>query len=92
MQNQQQIIDDLSKKIMKLQSDFNDLSSAFYSNNFSGSQIFTKNIICNTRFRVPVYTGAPTTAEVGDLIAVGGKLYICSAINPVVFTLVGSQT
>jgi len=77
--------------VVKLQAQVNDLAGNFYKNNFTSSQTFNKDCVFNSRLRVPVYSTAPTVAEVGDLIAVAGELFICSSIGPVVFTLVGSQ-
>jgi hypothetical protein len=87
---------DLIARIQTLETTVQQLSSAFYKNNFSGSQVFNKDIICNTRLRVPVYSSAPSIAEIGDLIAVGGKLYICTTASTSgsgsVFTEVGTQS
>jgi len=83
---------ELREMITKLKSELDSLSGQFYKNNFSSSQTFNKDSVFTTRLRVPVYSGAPTVAEVGDLIAVGGILYICTSASPVVFTAVGTQT
>lgn len=89
MENKQ--IEELKAQISKLQSQLNDLSGAFYRNNFTSSQSFNKDCTFNSRLRVPVYSAAPSISEIGDLIAVGGKLYICTTANSV-FTLVGTQS
>lgn len=94
MDNKQ--IQELKDQIVRLQNQVNDLSGQFFKNNFTSSQTFNKDVVFNTRLRVPVYSSAPTNAEIGDLIAVAGKLYICTTAgnvaSPATFTLVGSQT
>ncbi len=89
MDNKQ--LEDLKAQVTKLQSELNDLSGAFYRNNFTSSQSFNKDVVFNSRLRVPVFSSAPTVSEIGDLIAVGGKLYICTVPN-LTFELVGTQS
>lgn len=91
MQPENKQIQELKDTILKLQSQVNDLSGAFYRNNFTSSQVFNKDSVFNTRLRVPIYTVAPTICEVGDLIAISGKLYICTVANTT-FELVGTQS
>ena len=95
MDTKQQILD-LQAQVQKLQSSLNDLSSQFYKNNFSSSQTFNKDCTFSSRLQVPVYSSAPSVGVVGDIICVGGKLYICTTAgnsgSPAVFTLVGSQS
>lgn len=81
---------ELIKRIEKLEQNLLDLNSEVYSNNFSAHQDFNKTCYFNTRLKVPHYTSTPSTGEVGELIEVSGKLYVCSATN--VFTIVGTQT
>lgn len=85
-----------TEEFAKFRKDLDSLSQSFYKNNFSSSQTFNKDSVFTTRLRVPVYTSAPSVAEIGDLIAVGGKLYICTTAgnvaSPATFTLCGSQT
>lgn len=81
----------LKEQMTKLQNQLNDLSGAYYRNNFTSSQSFNKDVVFNSRLRVPVFTSAPTVSEIGDLIAVGGKLYICTVANST-FELVGTQS
>lgn len=88
---QEQIIQELRDEIATLRATVENLSNAFYKNNFSSSISYTKDAIFQTRLRVPVYSSAPSVCEVGDLIAIAGKLYICTVANTT-FTLVGSQT
>lgn len=94
--NLQQKVKGLEETIVKLQAQVNDLSGAFYKNNFISSQTFNKDCVFNSRLRVPVYSSAPTSAGVGDLIAVAGDLFICTTASTggagAVFTLVGSQS
>ena len=85
-------IQELQDQITKLQSRLGDLEGNFYKNNFTSSQHFNKDVVFNSRLRVPVYSSAPSVAEVGDLIAVAGELFICTDNSPVTFTLVGSQS
>lgn len=79
----------LLEAIQKLQSQVNDLSSAFYKNNFSAYQAFNKASVFSTSLQVPRYTTLPS-CEVGQICENSGKLMICSATN--VWTVVGSQT
>ena len=90
MDTKQQILD-LQAQVQKLQSSLNDLSSQFYKNNFSSSQNFNKDAIFSSRLKIPHYSSAPSVSEVGDLIEVGGKLYIGTAVSGT-FQLVGLQT
>lgn len=82
---------EIKDSIVKLQSQLNDLSAQFFRNNFTSSQTFNKDSVFTSRLKVPHYSSAPTICEVGDLIEIGGKLYICTVANTT-FTLVGSQT
>ncbi len=81
---------DLLLKIADLEQSLKNLNDTYYSNNFSARQDFNKYSNFTTRLKVPHYASAPTTAEVGELIEVAGKLYICSSTNT--FSLVGTQT
>lgn len=78
------------QQIDKLKRDLDNLSQQFYSNNFPSHQDFNKSSSFNYVLKVPHYASAPTKANVGEIIEVSGKLYICSATNT--FTLVGTQT
>ena len=89
--DQQQIIA-LQEEIAGLRSKITDVEASVSKNNFGSTQTFSKDCIFTSRLRVPVYSAAPTVAEVGDLICVSAELYICTSTGPVVFTLVGSQT
>lgn len=84
-------ITELQDQLNKLKNDFNLLSQQFYKNNFSGSQVFTKDAIFNTRLKVPHYSTPPSISEVGDIIEVGGKLYICTVANTT-WEMVGTQS
>ena len=90
METQKQIIE-LQAQIQKLQSSLNDLSSQFYKNNFSSSQTFNKDCVFQSRLKIPHYSSAPSVSELGDLIEVGGKLYIGTAVSGT-FQLVGTQS
>ena len=84
-------IAELEAQIAKLQSQVADLSGSYYKNNFTSSQVFNKASVFTTRMRVPVFDSAPAVCEVGDLIAIAGKLYICTVANTT-FTIVGTQS
>lgn len=96
MQEQNPQIIELQEQITKLKSDFDSLSQSFYKNNFISSQTFNKDCVFTTRLQVPHYSSAPSVGVVGDIIEVGGKLYICTTAGdvatPATFTLVGSQS
>lgn len=74
------------EKIIALATELEALKKEVYRNNFSSSQDFNKFIRCNTRLKIPHYDQIPPVGEIGELIEVGGVLYICSSSN--VFTLV----
>ena len=84
-------LDELTAQVLKLKNDLTDLQGAFYKNNFSSLQTFSKDAVFTTRLRVPVYDTAPAKCEVGDLIAISGVLYICTVANTT-YTKVGMQT
>jgi len=83
---------ELQDQITALRKQVEELSSSFFKNNFSSSQVFNKDITFNTRLRVPVFSSAPTVAEVGDLMAISGVLYICTNATVPTWTVVGTQT
>lgn len=80
---------EMKDKLEKLQSDFNNLSGAFYKNNFSDHQDFNKSCNFTTKLKVPNYSTLPTTNEVGELVESGGTLYISTGVNT--WTVVGTQ-
>ena len=82
--------EDLIKRINTLESELATLSKQYFTNNFSAQQDFNKKSRFINRLRVPHYSSAPATAETGEIIEVGGKLYIASAADT--WTLVGGQT
>lgn len=83
---------DLQTQINELKRQLEALSGEYYTNNFTASQDFNKYVRFNSRLRVPIFSSAPTTAEIGELYAnsSNGKLYVCTSANT--WTLVGSQT
>lgn len=83
-------IADLEELVGTLQKTITNLSGDFYKNNFTSSITFNKDAVFYTRLKVPHYDSAPTVSEVGDIIEVGGVLYICTAVGGV-FTKVGAQ-
>lgn len=72
-----------------LKRDIKSLQDSFYLNNFPSSQDFNKTCRFNSRLKVPHYSTAPSVDDVGEIIEVGGKLYISTAVDT--FTLCGSQ-
>jgi len=85
-------IQELQDQITRLSARVGELEGSISRNNFTSTQVFNKACIFTDRLKVPHYSVAPSVGEVGDLIEVGAELYICTSVNPVVFTLVGSQT
>jgi hypothetical protein len=96
MQNENTQIAEMQAQIASLRSEIESINQLVSKNNFSSSQTFSKAVIFSTRMRVPVFSSAPSVGEVGDLIAVGGVLYICTTAgnvaSPAVFSLVGTQS
>jgi len=82
---------ELQAQIDTLRGDLEALNAEYYTNNFSTSQDFQKYSRFNTRLRVPMFSSAPTLAEIGEVYAnsTNGKLYICTSANT--FSLVGGQ-
>lgn len=78
------------QQIEILRKEFEALKSEFYANNFPSSQDFNKYVRFNGRLKIPRASTVPTTCEVGELVEVSGKAYICSAANT--FSLIGTQT
>lgn len=79
--------------MVKIQAQLNDLEGAFFKNNFSSSQAFTKDVTFSSRLRVPVFDSAPSVGELGDVFCLSnGELYVCTQASPIVWTLVGSQS
>ena len=82
-------IQELRDQITGLKREIKALQDSFYLNNFPSSQDFNKACRFNSVLKVPHYSVAPSTDNVGEIIEVGGNLYISTAVD--VFTLVGSQ-
>jgi len=82
--------EELQKQIDILTKDLAALNAEVYSNNFTASQDFQKYSRFNTRLKIPHYATAPSSCEVGELIEVNGKAYICSAINT--WSIIGTQS
>jgi hypothetical protein len=80
----------LQTQVQMLKKAFESLSVEYYKNNFSSHQDFNKSTSFNTKLKVPSYSVAPSTCEVGEIIEVGGKLCICSSTDT--FTIVGTQS
>lgn len=89
-------IAELEQTISKINEELSSLSGQFYKNNFSSSQTFNKDSVFTSRLKVPVFDSAPSVAEVGDLMAISGILYICTTASVsgagAVFTVVGTQS
>ena len=81
---------DYQNQIDTLKADLKALNDEVYRNNFSATQDFNKASSFTVKLKVPHYSALPTVAEVGEIIEVSGKLYICSTPNA--WSLVGSQT
>lgn len=77
---------ELKDQIDLLKSDLKALTDEVYRNNFSSHQDFNKSSNFTTKLKIPHYSSAPIVGEVGEIIEIGGVLYICSSAN--VFTLV----
>lgn len=93
MQNNDQKIQDLTDQLLKMRKDFDNLSQAYFKNNFSAVQDFNKASSFTTSLKLPIYTTLPN-CEVGQVCAysTGGtyKLMIATATN--VWTIVGTQS
>lgn len=76
----------LEEQLQILRNDLTALQQEVYRNNFSSHQDFNKFSNFTTRLKIPHYDALPPVGEVGELIEVGGLLYICSSLNS--FTLV----
>jgi len=85
-----QTIKDMQDQIAKLQLDLSDLTTEMYKGNFSGHQDFSKYSNFTSGLKVPHYDTAPASADIGEIIEVGGKLCIASTANN--FTIVGTQS
>lgn len=83
-------IQDLQDQINRLKADIDNLTKAFYQNNFSSHQDFNKSSAFNYRLKVPHYDTLPSTNNVGEVLESGGKLYISTAVDT--WTIVGTQT
>lgn len=96
MKNLETKIAELEQTIFKMSEELSSLDSQFYKNNFSSSQTFNKDSVFSSRLKVPVFDSAPTVAEVGDIMAIGGILYICTTASVsgagAVWTVVGTQS
>lgn len=89
-------LEEMKAEITRLRSDLDNVSQQFFKNNFTSTQTFTKKCIFTAGLQVPHYSSAPSVGTVGDLIEVGGVLYICttagSVSSPATFTAVGTQS
>jgi hypothetical protein len=91
MENNKQLIQ-VQENMAALSRKVGEIEALFYKNNFGSTQLFNKDTIFSTSLRVPVYSVAPTVAEIGQLISIAGKLYICTNDGPVTWTIVGTQS
>ena len=84
--------DDYKNQIAELRRELEALRQEFYLNNFISSKDENKYVRFNSRIRVPIYSSAPGTAEVGELYVDSddGKLYVCTTANT--WALVGGQS
>jgi hypothetical protein len=79
-------------KITKIEQQINAISRQLEEMNkdvFSALYIERKYADFRNRLKVPNYGSTPSTCKTGELCEVGGKLYICSAVDT--WSLVGSQ-
>jgi len=76
----------LQEQLDALRSQVDALSTEIYRNNFSSHQDFQKFSNFATRLKIPHYDQLPPVGEVGEILELGGALYICSSANT--FTLV----
>jgi len=74
------------EQLQILKSDLTALQKEVYRNNFSSHQDFNKFSNFATRLKVPHYNQLPPVGEVGEILELGGSLFICSSPNT--FTLV----
>lgn len=89
-------VKELEELVAKQQVQINDLSGNFYKNNFASSQTFNKASIFLDRLKVPVFSTAPSVAEIGDIYSTAaGVLYSCTTASVsgagAVWTKVGAQ-
>lgn len=70
-------------EIEQLKKRLQELEDAYYRNNFTSSQDFSKYSRFNSRLRLPTFASAPSTCEIGEVYvnSGNGKLYVCSAAN-----------
>jgi len=76
----------IEEQIQILRDQLTTLQQEVYRNNFSSHQDFNKFSNFTTRLKIPHYDALPPVGEVGELIEVGGLLYMCSTPNS--FTLI----
>jgi len=81
---------DLTLQVTELKRQLEALTSAYYANNFTGSQDIIKYTRFNSRLKVPSYSSDASVGEIGEIIEVGGKLKICTSANT--WTTVGNQS
>lgn len=81
---------DYQKQIDQINNTLRSLSADYYNGNFSDTQDFNKRCNFNARLKVPVFAATPATGVIGELISVGGKLYVCSAVNT--WVVAGTQS
>lgn len=81
---------DVQTQLDKLRKDLDALTEEVYKNNFSSRQDFNKASTFTTRLKVPHYASIPATGEVGEIIEVDGKLYVCSTPNT--YVVAGTQS
>jgi hypothetical protein len=80
----------MNDELKQIRMDIMELKNAINRNNFVGHQEFAKYSDFTDRLKVPVYATLPSTCRVGEIISVGGILYVASASNT--WTKVGLQS
>lgn len=95
MDKRDQQIAELQEQLRKISTELGQLQSVVYKNNFSASQVFSKDVEFSSSLKVPSYSSPPSVAQVGHLIEISGVLYICTTAgdvsSPATFTVVGTQ-
>jgi cytochrome c-type biogenesis protein CcmE len=80
----------MNDELKQMRMDILELKNAINRNNFVGHQEFAKYSDFTERLKVPVYGTLPSTCRIGELVCVGGKLYVGAAANT--WGLVGAQS
>jgi hypothetical protein len=80
----------MNDELKQIRMDILELKNAINRNNFVGHQEFAKYSDFTDRIKMPIYTTLPTKCRAGELVVVGGKLYV--GVTTDTWGLVGGQT